>query len=49
MQTQTSIPTRHIADAVVARPFGAGYGRSSGYAAPRSYAASSVPARFRVV
>ena len=32
-----------------ARSFGTGYGRSSGYAAPRSYSRPSVPARFRVV
>ena len=31
------------------REFGTGYGRSSGYAAPRSYTRPSVPARFRVV
>ena len=31
-----------------ARLFGLGYGRSSGYGTPRSYAAASVPARFRV-
>ncbi|WP_157745211.1 MULTISPECIES: hypothetical protein [Luteimonas] len=46
MQTQT-LSTRQFA-AVCARPFGTGYGRSSGYAAPRSYTASTVPARFRV-
>jgi len=50
MQTQTqTLSTRPFASAVVARPFGTGYGRSSGYAAPRSYTASTVPARFRVV
>lgn len=27
---------------------GTGYGRSSGYGTPRSYAAASVPARFRI-
>lgn len=33
-----------------ARDFGIGYGRSSGYAAARSYAPASAPApRFRVV
>lgn len=31
-----------------ARAPGVGYGRSSGYGTPRSYAAASVPARFRV-
>lgn len=32
------------------RDFGTGYGRSSGYAAPRSYALGSQPvARFRLV
>ncbi|MDR6990010.1 hypothetical protein [Luteimonas sp. 3794] len=30
------------------RQFGLGYGRSSGYGTPRSYASASVPARFRV-
>ncbi|WP_159681261.1 hypothetical protein [Luteimonas sp. 9C] len=30
------------------RQFGLGYGHSSGYGTPRSYAAASVPARFRV-
>lgn len=48
MQTQTSTPTAHFASAVVARPFGTGYGRSSSYGTPRSYTATSVPARFRV-
>ncbi|MDH5823276.1 hypothetical protein QFW77_09800 [Luteimonas sp. RD2P54] len=31
-----------------ARSAGTGYGRSSGYAAPRSYAGASPSARFRV-
>ena len=30
------------------RQFGLGYGRSSGYGTPRSYAAASVPSRFRI-
>ncbi|HZX79357.1 MAG TPA: hypothetical protein VFE72_00170 [Lysobacter sp.] len=30
------------------RDFGVGYGRSSGYAAPRSYTANTGGARFRV-
>ncbi|MCD9124830.1 hypothetical protein [Luteimonas fraxinea] len=41
----------HLAPPVVlrqARLFGLGYGRSSGYGTPRSYAAASVPSRFRV-
>ncbi|MEF3082030.1 hypothetical protein V3391_07355 [Luteimonas sp. SMYT11W] len=41
----------HLAPPVAfrqARLFGLGYGRSSGYGTPRSYAAESVPARFRV-
>ena len=41
MQTQTrTAPT--------VRAFGTGYGRSSSYGAPRSYTATTVPARFRV-
>lgn len=48
MQTQTSTPNAPIAAAVLGRPFGTGYGRSSSYGTPRSYAATSVPARFRV-
>ncbi|MET0328697.1 MAG: hypothetical protein ABW163_08010 [Luteimonas sp.] len=42
----------HLAPPVAAirqaRLFGLGYGRSSGYGTPRSYAAASVPSRFRV-
>ena len=37
--------------APLARPTrqpGLGYGRSSSYGSPRSYAAASVPARFRI-
>ena len=47
MQTQTT-PAARTANAALIRPFGLGYGRSSGYGAPRSYAAASVPARFRI-
>lgn len=44
MQTQTT--TARTAAPV--RAFGTGYGRSSSYGAPRSYTATTVPARFRV-
>ncbi|MCD9004831.1 hypothetical protein LDO31_01005 [Luteimonas sp. XNQY3] len=47
MQTQTP-PTARNANTALVRPFGLGYGRSSGYGTPRSYATASVPARFRV-
>ncbi|WP_268889894.1 hypothetical protein [Luteimonas deserti] len=39
----------HASRPTVPRPFGASYGRSSGYGTPRSYGRTSVPARFRVV
>lgn len=48
MQTQTSTPNAYAASAILARPFGTGYGRSSSYGAPRGYSATSVPTRFRV-
>lgn len=32
-----------------ARDFGVGYGSSSGYGAPRRYASSATPTRFRLV
>ncbi|NZA26153.1 hypothetical protein H0E84_07120 [Luteimonas sp. SJ-92] len=38
----------HSARQPQARSAGTGYGRSSGYASPRSYAAASLAARFRV-
>ena len=43
MQTTTRIPSGNPS-----RPFGTGYGRSSSYGTPRSYASSSVPSRFRI-
>ena len=51
MKTQTphAAAPRALDLAPRARSFGTGYGRSSGYAAPRSYSRPSVPARFRVV
>ena len=49
MQTQTTTAPRAPDLAPRARSFGTGYGRSSGYAAPRSYTRPSVPARFCVV
>lgn len=49
MQTQTTTAPRALDLVPRARSFGTGYGRSSGYAAPRSYTRPSVPARFRVV
>ena len=47
MQTQTTAAAR-TANAALIRPFGLGYGRSSGYGTPRSYASAPAPARFRV-
>jgi hypothetical protein len=47
MQTQTA-PAQTAPNAAYVRPFGVGYGRSSGYGTPRSYSQSSVPSRFRV-
>lgn len=47
MQTQTA-PAQTAPNAAYVRPFGVGYGRSSGYGKPRSYSQSSVPSRFRV-
>ena len=44
MQTQTT--TARTTAPV--RAFGTGYGRSSSYGTPRSYTATTVPARFRV-
>ena len=59
MQTQTTTTARNANTArntvqtaprhSGARDFGTGYGRSSGYAAPRSYSQSITPSRFRFV
>ena len=47
MQTQTTT-ARTASNASPVRAFGTGYGRSSSYGTPRSYASTSVPARFRI-
>jgi len=38
----------HLVPVTALRQPGTGYGRSSGYCSPRSYATASVPARFRI-
>ncbi|WP_268889895.1 hypothetical protein [Luteimonas deserti] len=38
----------HASRSASPRPFGASYGRSSGYGTPRSYSQAPVPSRFRI-